>query len=229
MALATAPWARADIDSYTENLSFVGSGLSCGTPACTGPYATLSVDLETTTTALITLTADSTANYQYLIGDDSQAAVLNVNSTNATVTGISATQLPGFTSISYTPHYYFGSPNGYDSLGYFNVNIDGTGSGFNTAATSISFTLTDVSGTWASAYNVLTNSGNDYNHDVGVPVYVCPAGSCTATSQITADHGTAGAAQVPESSSVLLLGAMMIALAAFVPTRFFARALINTL
>jgi len=206
--LAMAPCTRAD--SYTENLSLVGQGLVCS-PACTGPYATMEVDLTSSTTAVLTFTALSNATYQYLIGDDSQAVALNVNATNATVGGITASQLAGFTHISYVPKYYFSAPQGYDSLGYFNLNIDGTGAGFNTAATEIQFTLTDVSGTWGTAYDVLTNTGNGYKHDVGVPVYVCPEGACTSTSE--SYHGTAGASQVPEPASIVLLGGILVALA----------------
>jgi hypothetical protein len=208
VALAMAPCIHAD--SYTEYISRQGTTFTC-TPACLAPYATLEVDLTTDTTATITLTGLDNGTYQYLIGDDSQGAALNVNSTNFTVSGITATQEAGFTSITYTPKYYIASPQGYDSLGYYNLNINGTGSGYNTAAMSISFALTDVSGTWADAAAVLTSVGNDYGYDVAVPIYVCPASNCTSSSTVSeVAHGTAGASPIPEPASILMFGGILL-------------------
>ena len=202
LCLAMAPFAAADM--YTEDLSIVGAGLSCS-PACTGPYVSMTVDRTSPTIATITFDALSNSTYQYLIGDDGQALALEVNATSASVSGISATQLPGFTSISYSPVYSFTPPGtGYDSLGYFNVLLDGTGAGYNTAATSISFTLTDNSGTWASVFDVLTSKGNDYGYAVGVHTYVCPDSSCATTDETTS--GSVGAPPaVPEAASLPLL------------------------
>lgn len=212
VVLAIAPCVFADTE-YTENISLIGQTTQACTPACTGPFATMSVDLTSLTTAVITLTGDSNGTYQYLIGDDSQALALNIDATNASVSGISATYLPGFTANTYTPKYYFASPQGYDSLGYFNLNINGSGAGYDTAATEISFTVTDLSGSWGSAYEVLTSQGNDYGHDVGLPWYACPLSDCTASPTLSEDgHGTAGAAPVPEPASIALLGGVLLVL-----------------
>jgi hypothetical protein len=63
VVLAIAPCVFADSD-YTENISLIGQTTQACTPACTGPFATMSVDLTSTTTAVITLTGDSNGTYR---------------------------------------------------------------------------------------------------------------------------------------------------------------------
>jgi len=213
VVLAMAPCIRAD-STYTENITVVGSAISGCSPACTGPWETMEVDLTSADTAVITITGLSNGDYQYLLGDDSQALALNVNSNDFQVSGITATQVSGFTSITYTPHYYFTAPySGYDSLGDFNFVLDGTGAGFNTAAESISFTVTDENGaTWASVYNVLANNtGSSHPVDVGVHTYACIESDCTSSPTLSEEGngGSYGASVVPEPASIALFGTVL--------------------
>jgi hypothetical protein len=140
--------------------------------AYNGPYASVTVDLTSSTTAIITFTSlpgsssncGSTGCY-YLMGDGGSAAV-NVNATSFSVSSISgANSLTGFTPGPYTT----GSGNE-DGLGNYNLRIDGF-DGWSHSADSITFTLTDISGTWASAYDVLI--ANNKGYDAAIHFFPC--------------------------------------------------------
>lgn len=208
LMLAVAPYARADIGSYTENITNLQSVLagSCS-PACVGPFATMTVDLIDSTHAVFTFTALSNSNYNYLIGDDSQALGLELNTTAAALDG-------GFTVVqsgTTTYHATFSPGVGMDSAGYFNFVVYENGSegmGYADAASEIQFEVQNTGGTWATANAVLTNTGNDYNHDVDLHVFA------NSTIQISAD-----AAAVPEPTAILLLGVMLVGCAPLVRRR----------
>ncbi len=215
---ALAPTAHAD--SYTESVTInnpAGGGFAC-TPACTGPYATMQVNLTSATTATITVTALSDSNYQYLIGDDNENMAFHVNASTFTAGTFQAKQLSGFTSITYT-----GTDTGitgYDDSGLFNLAIYGSGSGFTTAADQISFVLTDTSGTWGSAADVLTNNGYSkvINFDAAIEAYACPVGACTSTSEQY--HGVVDVQATPEPGSLALLGTGVLGLGGLVRRKF---------
>jgi hypothetical protein len=85
LTLAMSSLAMAD---YTENISINGAGLNSCSPACTAPYATMTVDLTSANTATITFNYVDNGTYKYLLGDHTQALALNVNASSFTVSGI---------------------------------------------------------------------------------------------------------------------------------------------
>jgi hypothetical protein len=131
--------ARADTIDYI--LGIPNSGLS-GSP---GPYGTVEVNLTSSTTATITFTADSGFG---LI--DGGSAGVNVNATSFSFSGLTGTPA-GNASLTN------GGSGNEDGFGSFNQTFDNK-AGSASALTSLSFTLTDNSGTWASAANVLVNN-----------------------------------------------------------------------
>jgi len=122
-----ATGARADIVTYT--LATGNTGLTES-----GPYATVQVNETSTTTATITFTAE--AGFALV---DSNIADLNVNGT--------------VTTSLFTPGVSASGSGQVDGFGVFSLTT--TGGGANTLYTTISYTITNTSGTWSSASNVL--------------------------------------------------------------------------
>jgi hypothetical protein len=130
--------AKANAVNYT-----LGTSNSPGTLG-TGPFGTVHVDL-TAGVATITFTAAS----GYLFVDGGSVAV-NVNATTWNI--------GNFTSNGETV-FNAGSGNE-DGFGSFNQKVSMQDS--SNGASSISFTLTNTSGTWLSAANVLAFNGNHW-------------------------------------------------------------------
>src|SRR5262249_24950643 len=115
----------------------------------------------------------------YLMGG-AQAADLNVNATTFTVSGLAGTNtLSGFSSVN--SNLSNGGTNNADGWGSFNLTIDNF-DGFSHSCQSITFTLTDTSGTWGSASDVLT--ANNLGNLAAAHIFVCaaPVTSCTSGS-----------------------------------------------
>jgi hypothetical protein len=115
----------------------------------TGPYATVNVNLTDSTHATITFTGNTVGGNTFLFGG-AQFADVNVNATTFSLVVL----LPGSTT-GYSSQNVSG-------FGKFNAAIDNfDGNGF--AVSSVSFTLTDTSSTWADAANVLTADDAGYS------------------------------------------------------------------
>lgn len=199
--LSFAPSAKADVVIF--DLSVGNTALS-PLPA---PYGTVTVDRTSNTTAIITFNALLTGGDQYAFG--SQGAFdVNVNATSFTTT--TPTLTAQFASAGPATA---GSGN-ISTFGNFNLTFD-LFDGFTNSATSASFTLTDTSGTWASASNVLTN--NAQGNEVAAHIFAC-ASPCTANSTVlVTGFSTNGVGAVPEPSTwaMMLLGFMGVGFMAY--------------
>lgn len=191
-----APRASADTVNYTLTTGNIG-GLGC----CSGPYANVVVDLTSSTTATITFNSLTNGGFTYLMGGQNAVAV-NVNASAFTISNITGSN--SFTGFSVGPLSNGGAAN-MDGFGNFNASITDF-DGFTHSATEISFTLTDTSGTWASASSVL-NGGIAAIHG-----FACKS-PCNVTEGAFAT-GFAGNAQVPDGGmTVMLLGGGLVGLA----------------
>ena len=160
-----------------------------------GPYANVAVDLTSSTTADVTFTSLTNGGNIYLMGDGGSVAV-NVNATSWTLSSITGSNAgTGFTPG--TPYSNGGSGNE-DGFGSFNQKIDSF-DGFTHSSDKISFTLTDTSGTWASATDVLAPNAGGFMAAAHIFVTTSPAdASNTALA-------TGYAANVPEADSYAML------------------------
>ena len=157
--------AKATVITFPSVLN-VGNSAISGFPA---PYGTVNVVLDTSTTATVTFTSNTSGNPAYLFGG-AQGTDLNVNASSFTATGFSWTQTgTGFSTPKLANGGGIGSGQ-VDGLGDFNLTIDYF-DGFKLAFSSVEFTLTNTSGTtWASASDVLFTNANGF--DAAAHVFV---------------------------------------------------------
>ena len=161
LALAVLP-ARADTITYSIGLG--NSAIS----GYTGPYATATVNRTDSTHATITFSALSGGGNQFLFVDGGSVAV-NVNATSWTLGAITGTQVPsaGFAPLSFSN----GGSGNEDGFGTFNQKIDNFDS-FDHAALTVTFSLTDTSGSWLTAGDVLAQNGGSTGYYLGAHIAV---------------------------------------------------------
>src|SRR5215469_8194215 len=147
IAVAGLNLHQVKADTFSFDLNQGNSSIS----GFTGPYATVMINLTSSTTATITFTSLTNSGNIYLMGDGGSVAV-NVNASSwtlGTITGSNAGT--GFTPGPYSD----GGAGNEDGFGSFNQTID-TFDGYTHSSDTVSFMLTNTSGTWSSAANVLT-------------------------------------------------------------------------
>jgi PEP-CTERM motif len=194
MAFAVQP---VKADSITFDLT-VGNPAISGYP---GPYASVLVNRTTPTSATITFTSLLNSGNIYLFGDGSTVAV-NVNATSwtlGTVTGSNAG-----TGFSPGPFSDGGSQN-VDGHGIFNQTIDSFG-GYTHSSDTVSFTLSDTSGTWTSAASVLAANSHGFLAAAHIFVTEFPADASNGAL------ATGFAAGVPEPGTVGLVALGLVVL-----------------
>jgi hypothetical protein len=199
IAIACLGLQQAKADVFTSSLNVGNSGIS----SFSGPFGTVSITLTSSTTATVTFTGNTVAGNQYLFGG-AQALDLNVNATTFTATNFSfANSGTGFTPGPLANGNPIGSGT-VDGFGSFNLTID-LFDGFTHSVDTATFTLTNTSGTWASAASVLTPnlSGNDAAAHVFVTSSPANASNSAIITGFAAEHGGG----VPDGgTTVMLLG-----------------------
>jgi hypothetical protein len=199
--------ASADSTTYTLTTGNPG-GLGC----CTGPYATVTVTLTSSTTATVTFDSLTNGGYTYLMAG-AQAADVNVNAGTFTFSGLSGTNsLSGFTP---GPLSSGGSGN-VNGFGNFNQTFDSF-DGFTHSSTEITFTLTDTSGTWSSASNVL--DANTNGSVAAIHGFACadtPTTCNSTTGAFATGYASNGAEAVPEPGMLAMLFAGLVPVGRFV-------------
>jgi hypothetical protein len=182
---------RASADSIVYDLTTVNiSGF-------TGPFVQVTVNRTDSTHATITFDSLTNGGFTYLMHTNGAAAV-NVNATSWTVGSIAAS----FLGSPLTAPTDGGSGNE-DGFGKFNQTIsmsDGNPAQ-GTAASEISFILTNTSGTWSSAANVLTPNGSGQVAAAQIGAWNGVTGNGFTNTGFAGD-----AATVPEPSTLAIAG-----------------------
>jgi hypothetical protein len=168
LAFGGANTAKADV-TYTVNV--VNPALA----PYPGPYGTVDVQLTDSTHATITFSA----NTGFTFTSDGVVGV-NVNATSWSVGSIGGTTIPGADTTKATVSDT-GSGNGFG--GTFNQTFKAF-DGFTDSWSTVSFVLTDLSGTWSSAASVLTPNaaGNTVTAHVAVCGTTNADGSCNGSA-----------------------------------------------
>jgi hypothetical protein len=164
LALALSGSARADVIAF----DLIGGNSSIS--GYTGPYDHVVVDLTDSTHATITFTSLTNSGNIYLMGDGGTVGV-NVNAGSWTVSGLTSSNAgTGFSSSQIADA---GAKNE-DGWGSFNQTFDSF-DGFTHSSDTVSFTLTDTSGSWASASHVLVANAQNAVAETHVFVTSDPA------------------------------------------------------
>ena len=165
-----------------------------------GPYGTVDVHLIDSTHATITFTAN-TAGFFWFMGGTGSAGV-NVNAASWALGVITG----DCSSCTYSDD---GSGNE-DGFGNFNQRVTSSNSSPGGRSSVISFDLTDLSGTWADAFAVLTN--NDKGNQVAAHVGYCPQGITGECTTGFANASGPPVLQTPEPGMLSLLAIGLLAL-----------------
>jgi len=163
--------------------------------------------LTSSVIATVTFTSDEVAGNIYLMGDGDSVDV-NVNATTFSISGILLGTNAG---TGFTPGAF--SDVGaaiVDGFGSFNLTVNDF-DGYTHSADMITFTLTDTSGTWASASDVLTANALGFLAAAHIFVTTFPADASNAALAIGFAAGT-GPSPAPEPATLALVGLGLAAL-----------------
>lgn len=199
---AKVPVAHAVVlDSTDIAITVANTGLS----GFVGPFATLHIDLTSTTTANVSFTSQTKGGYIYLLGGQA-AADLNVNGSYTLGPVVESNAISGFGA-----NFDANVPGNVSSFGKFDLSLNNV-DGFHDTATSISFTLTDTGAPWATAAGVLTPDNAGYV--AAVRAFACVQPGCSTTSGAVlsgfAANGDAPPDSIREPATLALLGTALV-------------------
>jgi hypothetical protein len=195
---------QAKADVFTSSLNNGNTGIN----GFAGPYGTVTITLTSSTTATVTFHSNTVAGNTYLFGDGGSVA-LNVNATTFSTSNIfGANAGTGFTPGPITQ----GAAGNEDGFGSFNLTMNSF-DGFTHSSSTITFTLTNTSGTWGSAGDVLVANADGFDAAAHIFVTTSPANASNGATSTGFAAETGGGISVPDGGmTVMLLGVALGAL-----------------
>lgn len=185
-----------------------------------GPYARVTVGWNggnPSNTANVTFDSLVSNGIIYLMGDGKSVA-LNVNGDwaidscqNGGNSPPDCAAIMGTSSLSgFTPGpYTLLGAGSVDGFGDFDLRVKSF-DGFTHSATEIAFTLTNTSGTWADAASVLRPNADGEFAAIHAFACVNTPDPCTTVTGAIATGYAGGAMEVPEPTSLLLMGSGLL-------------------
>ena len=196
LAVAALGLQQANATAFTSFINVGNEALN----GFSGPFAKVGITLVNSTTATVTFTSLTNSGNIYLMGGVN-AVVLNVNAVSFSTSGFSG--LNAGTGFQPGPFTNTGAGN-VSQFGTFNLTIKSF-DGFGHSSDQITFTLTNTSGSWGTANDVLAFNADGF--DAGAHIFVTTSPADAANSALVTGFAGEGQQQVPDGgTTVMLLG-----------------------